>query len=184
MKKILGIIALFAIVFSSSASAAIIGADYEFNPRENAYVVYGVSDDEKSGDEITIEVKLNNNVIDTVVTETYSDDGTIRYKSPLIKINAFKESGEISFNVYSANYDAPITLPGADEAEILYYGVDAHLYQLLSEIDAVLPVSDKSECMHIQKQYLCASYLPIYYLKIIFGRLLNIFLCSEMRFII
>ena len=145
MKKVLGIIALFTMAFSLSASAAVVDADYEFCPRENAYVVYGVSTDEKSGDEITIEVKLNDKVIDTVVTETYPDNGEIKYESPLIKINTFKESGKISFNVYSANYDVPVTLPEAGETEILYYGVDDYLYQILTEIDTVLPASDQNK---------------------------------------
>lgn len=145
MKKVLGIIALFISAFSLSVSAAAIDADYEFYSTENAYVVYGTSSDEKSGDEITIEVKLNDNVIDTVVTETYLDDGQMKYESPLILIDSSVKSGKISFNVYSANYDSPVILPKDGEEEILYYGIDNSLYTVLAEIDELLPVSDESE---------------------------------------
>ena len=69
----------------------------------------------------------------------------MKYESPLIKIDALKENGKISFNVYSANHNAPITLPKADEPEILYYGVDNSLYQLLTEIDVLLPITEENK---------------------------------------
>lgn len=135
MKKIICAIAAAALC-GTHVSAAVLTAAYEYNPASNGFVISGESDDSMAGDEVTVEAYINNKLFDCAVTETYSENGKILYKSDMIYVDSSKESGTIEFKVTSANSTEAVKTDG-----FAYYGA-ADVYSVLKEIDSSLSAKD------------------------------------------
>lgn len=140
MKKVICILILTVIMFSAfamcSEASAFLTAEFKYYPMENAFVVYGTSDDEKSGDEITVEMYLNGDLIDVSSVETELNNGVMTYESEMMTVAPFRPGGKIMFKVYSA-HGGNI----AQTSEFDYYAADT-LYPALKNISAALNNND------------------------------------------
>lgn len=99
-----------------SASAATLTIDYEYSTEDNGFIVYGTSNDTKSGDEVTVEAYITEtlsstkSLLDTKTALTYKDsDGVMKYKTGVIPIDYTIPSGSISFTAYSAHAESSVS---------------------------------------------------------------------------